>query len=168
MDGLEKKDLIATESRRDLLGNALVIVTPQDSAAIHSPADLTNATVTRIALGEAKTVPAGTYAKTYLEELGMWPAIQPKVIPCENVRAVLAAVESGNVDAGFVYKTDSMISKKVKIAYEVPAGDAPKISYPVALVKGAAQPDAAKKFLAYLGSDPAADVFTRAGFNVLK
>ena len=62
---------------------------------------------------------------------------------------MLAAVESGNVDAGFVYKTDAAISKKVKVAFEVPAGDAPKISYPLALLKDAPQPDAAKNFIAY-------------------
>jgi molybdate transport system substrate-binding protein len=80
---------------------------------------------------------------------------------------VLAAVESGNVDAGFVYKTDAAISKKIKVAFEVPAADAPKISYPFALLKDAPQPDAAKKFMAYLDSDAAAAVFKQFGFIVL-
>jgi molybdate transport system substrate-binding protein len=79
---------------------------------------------------------------------------------------VLAAVESGNVDAGFVYKTDSAISKKVKVAFEVPAGDAPKISYPLALVRDAPQPEAAKKFIAYLEAGDAAAVFKQFGFLV--
>lgn len=168
MDRLAAKGLLVQESRRDLLGNSLVIVTPPDSTDVHSPADLTNAVVQRIALGEVKNVPAGTYGKMYLEKLGLWRAIEPKVIPCENVRAVLAAVESQNVDAGIVYKTDSMISKKVKIAFEVPASDGPKISYPAALVKGSAEPEVARKFLAFLASDTSADVFRKAGFNVLK
>jgi phosphate-selective porin OprO and OprP len=56
-----------------------------------------------------------------LTQQQLWPAIEPKVVPTENVRAALAAVESGNVEAGVVYKTDAGISKKVKVAYEVPA-----------------------------------------------
>lgn len=168
MDGLTAKDLLVNETRKDMLGNSLVIVTPADNTAIHSPADLTNATVKHLALGELKAVPAGTYAKIYLQKIGAWPALEPKVIPCENVRAVLAAVASGNVDAGIVYKTDAAISKEVKIAFEVPAADGPKISYPIALVKGSPQSEAAKKFLAHLDSEAAAGVFTKFGFVVLK
>ena len=167
MDALEKKGLVATETRRDLLGNALVMVIPPENTAVHSPYDLTNAAVGRIAIGETKTVPAGAYTRIYLEKLGLWPDLQAKIIPCENVRAVLAAVESGNVDAGFVYKTDAAISKKVKTAFEVPVADGPKISYPVALVKGATQPAAAKNFLAYLESQPASAIFAKAGFDVI-
>jgi molybdate transport system substrate-binding protein len=166
-DALEKKGLLVSGTRKSLLGNSLVIVIPTDATTIHSPAELTNAVVQHIALGELKTVPCGTYAKAYLKKLALWPAIESKVVPCESVRAVLAAVESGNVDAGFVYKTDAAISKKVKVAYEVPAADAPKISYPLALLKGAPQPDAAKKFIAYLDSDAATAVFKKFGFIML-
>jgi len=168
MDELAAKGLLAVESRKDLLGNSLVVIAPADSTAIHSPADLTNAALKRLALGEVKAVPAGAYAKMYLEKAGLWPALEPKIISFENVRAVLAAVESGNVDAGLVYKTDAAISKKVKIVFEVPAADGPKISYPRALVKGSPQPEAAGKFLACLDSDGAARVFTKFGFVVLK
>ena len=167
MDALAAKNLLIAGSRRNLLGNSLVIVTATENATIHSPADLTNAVVRRIALGDAKIVPAGTYAKIYLEKFGLWPALETKVIPCENVRAVLAAVESGNVDAGFVYKTDAAISKSVKVAFAVPAADAPKILYPLALVKDAPQPGAAKKFLGFLAGQEAGEVFTRFGFIVL-
>jgi molybdate transport system substrate-binding protein len=166
-DALEKKGLLVSETRKSLLGNSLVIVTTSDAAAIHSSADLTNAAIQHLALGDVKSVPAGTYAKTYLEKIGVWPAVESKVVPCENVRAVLAAVESGNVDAGFVYKTDAAISKKVRVAFEVPAADAPKISYPLALLKDSPQPEAAKKFIAYLDSKAAAAVFKKFGFIVL-
>ena len=166
-DALEKKGFLVNGTRKSLLGNSLVIVTPTDVAMIHLPAELTNAAVPHIALGEVKTVPCGTYAKAYLEKTGIWPAVESKIIPCENVRAVLAAVESGNVDAGFVYKTDAAISKKVKVAYEVPAADAPKISYPLALLKDAPQPEAAKKFIAYLDSAAATGGFKQFGFVVL-
>lgn len=164
MDLLEKQGLLAGSSRTNLLGNALVLVTPLDSATIHAPTDLTNAAVERLALGEPKTVPAGTYAQAYLEKLQLWPAVQSKVIPCANVRAVLAAVESGNVDAGFVYATDAAMSKKVKISYEVPLKDGPKIIYPAALLKDAPRSDPAKKFMAYLSSKEAGQTFRQFGF----
>jgi molybdate transport system substrate-binding protein len=165
-DALEKKGLLVSGTRKSLLGNSLVIITTPDAAAIHSPSDLTNAVIQHLALGDVKIVPAGTYAKAYLEKIGVWPAVEPKVVPCENVRAVLAAVESGNVDAGIVYKTDAAISKKVKVAFEVPAADAPTISYPLALVKDSPQPEAAKKFISYLDSDAATAVFKQFGFIV--
>jgi len=165
-DALEKKGLLVSGTRESPLGNSLVIVTSAEAAAIHSPAELTNAAIQHIALGEVQTVPCGTYAKTYLERMSLWPAVESKVIPCASVRAVLAAVESGNVDAGFVYATDAATSKKVKVAFAVPAADAPKISYPLALLKDAPQPEAAKKFLAYLDSPAATAVFKQFGFLV--
>ena len=167
-DALEKKGLLVNGTRKSLLGNSLVIVTAPDITAIHAPAELTNAAVQHVALGELKTVPCGTYAKAYLEKLSLWPAIESKVVPCESVRAVLAAVESGNADAGFVYKTDAAISRKVKVSCEIPAAEAPRISYPLALLKEAPQPDAARKFMTYLESNAATAVFKQFGFLILK
>jgi molybdate transport system substrate-binding protein len=166
-DALEKQGLLVSGTRKSLLGNTLVLVTATGAATIHDPTGLTNAAVQHIALGDVKTVPCGTYAKACLEKLSLWPAVENKVVPCASVRAVLAAVESGNVDAGFVYKTDAAISQKVKVVYEVPAADAPKISYPLALLKDSPQPEAAGKFIAYLNSDAAATVFKKFGFIVL-
>jgi molybdate transport system substrate-binding protein len=167
MDVVEKLGLIDSGTRKSLLGNALVVVVPADSALqITSASDLTNATVKQIALGDPQAVPVGIYAQKWLNKAGVWTAIQPKVVPTESVRAALAAVESGNVDAGVVYKTDAGISRKVKIAYEVPSGDAPEISYPVALVKATGQPEAARKFLLYLDSAEAARVFVKFGFSL--
>ena len=93
--------------------------------------------------------------------------LKSKVIPCANVRAVLAAVESGNVDAGLVYKTDAAISKKVRVAFEVPIGIGPKIVYPAALAQDAPHRDAAKQFLSYLAHKEAGAVFRHRGFVVL-
>ncbi len=166
-DALEKKGLLVSGTRKNLLGNALVIVTTPDAAAVHSPADLTNTAIQHVALGDAKIVPCGTYAKAYLEKLQLWSVVEDKVVPCESVRTVLAAVESGNVDAGIVYKTDAATSKKVKVAFEVPLADGPKISYPLALIKDAPQPAAAKKFIARLDSAAATTVFKQFGFIVL-
>jgi molybdate transport system substrate-binding protein len=77
-------------------------------------------------------------------------------------------VESGNVEAGMVYKTDAAISKKVKVAYEVPIADGPKISYPMAIIKDSHQPQGAAQFLKYLDSDATGKVFETNGFIVLK
>jgi molybdate transport system substrate-binding protein len=165
MDSLAKKGLIDPATRKSRLGNTLVVVVAADSTLqINSAADLTNAAVKQIALADPKAVPAGVYAKAWLTQQQLWPAIEPKVVPTENVRAALAAVESGNVEAGVVYKTDAGISRKVKVAYEVPAKDAPDISYPMALVKESKQPDAAKNFLNYLDSKEAGDIFKKFGF----
>jgi molybdate transport system substrate-binding protein len=165
MDGLEKKGLIDITTRTSRLGNLLVVVISKESELpIKSAADLTNVAVKKIALADTKAVPAGVYAKEWLEKQQVWAALEPKVVPTENVRGALAAVESGNAEAGIVYKTDAHVSKKIKVAYEVPPTDAPKITYPMALVKESKQPVAAKKFLDYLASKEAGQTFRRFGF----
>ena len=167
MDGLEKKGLIVKETRISRLSNALVIVVTSDSALrIQSAADLAGPTVKRLALADPKTVPAGIYAREYLKRAGLWTVIEPKVIPTDNVRAALAAVESGNVDAGMVYKTDAAISRRVRIAYAIPAKESQDISYPVAVLKESKHLDAARRFLKHLGSDEAGRVFQNSGFIV--
>lgn len=168
MDELQKKHFLAPGTRRSLLGNTLVIVVPSDSnLPIHSAADLaSNPGIKKIALAQPSTVPAGIYSKEYLTRIGLWAKLSAKVIPTQNVRAALAAVESGNVEAGFVYKTDALISKKVKIACEIPIAEGKKISYPVAALAGSSDLPAAKKFLAYLESEPALAVFRKFGFTI--
>jgi molybdate transport system substrate-binding protein len=166
MDDLQKAGLIATETRRDLLSNALVLVVPNDSKlTIISPDELVSKTQ-KIAIADPRAVPAGIYTKEYLSGLGLWEKLAAKMVPTENVRASLAAVESGNVDAGFVYKTDANISKKVKIAFSVPIEKGPAIRYPIAIVKDAKDKNAAENFLRYLESDDTRKVFERYGFIV--
>jgi molybdate transport system substrate-binding protein len=165
MDALAKDGLIVTDSRRSLLSNTLAIVVNADNGAtVTTPADLAKPAIARIALAEPQTVPAGIYAKEYLQKTGLWKKIIDKVVPTENVRACLAAVESGNADAGIVYKTDALISKKVKIAFEVTVAEGPKISYPLAVVKESKNPAAAQKFVTYLASPEARAVFAKYGF----
>jgi molybdate transport system substrate-binding protein len=137
------------------------------TAQIKDARDLAKPEVKRVALAEPSSVPAGVYAKAYLEKLGLWAAISAKVVPTENVRAALAAVESGNVEAGFVFKTDAAISKKVRIVYEVTAAEGPKISYPVAVVKASEHAEAARHFIAYLSGGAAKAEFEKFGFIVL-
>jgi len=167
MDGLEKRGLVAKGTRHSLLSNTLVVVVPADSSlTIASPADLATSKVRVLALAEPQSVPAGIYAKEWLKAQKLWSRVIDKVVPTENVRAALAGVESGNADAGIVYKTDAGISKKVKIAYEVPAASGPKISYPLAVIADSKHQEAARKLLAYLESSAALDVFRRYGFIV--
>ncbi len=165
MDGL--KDYILKETRKSKLSNVLVIVVAADSASpIRTAKDLADPKIKRIALADPKTVPAGIYARTYLEKAQLWAALEAKVVPTDNVRAALAAVESGNVEAGMVYKTDAAISKKTKVACEIPREEGPDISYPMAVLKASRQPEAAKRFLQYLDSAEAAKVFEKFGFLI--
>ena len=166
MDDLQKAGLIVSDTRHDMLSNALVIVVPNDSQlTITSPGDLLTK-INKIAVADPRAVPAGIYTKEYLSGLGLWEKLESKIVPTENVRAALAAVESGNVDAGFVYKTDANISKKVKIAFSVPVEKGPAILYPAAIVKETRNRVAAENFLRYLQSDNARKLFERYGFIV--
>jgi molybdate transport system substrate-binding protein len=169
MDGLEKRKLLLAGTRKSILSNTLVVVVPVDSnLKIGKPADLAMPSIRAIALAEPQSVPAGIYAKEYLRKQGLWTKVIDRLVPTENVRAALAAVESGNVDAGIVYKTDAGISKRVKIAYEVPKAESPSISYPFAVLAGSEHKEAAKKLLAYLESPPALAVFRKYGFLLLE
>jgi len=165
MNDLEKQGLIAKGTRKDLLSNSLVIVVPGDSSVtMTSAAQLAGPKIQKIALGQPQSVPVGIYAKEYLKKIGVWDQIAARVIPTESVRAALAAVETGNVDAGIVYKTDALISKKVKVAYEVPIAEGPAIAYPAALIQGSKHAAAAKKFLDYLSGPSSLKTFEKYGF----
>jgi molybdate transport system substrate-binding protein len=167
MDDLGKKGRLELGTRKNLLSNQLVIVVPSDSKlAIASPKDLLKPEVKRIALAEPP-VPVGVYSSKYLADEGLWDKIKPKVVPVQDVRATLASVESGNVEAGFVYKTDAAVSKKVKIVYEVPIDKGPKIVYPVAIVKESKRKATARDFLNYVQIPASKELFKKYGFVVL-
>ena len=166
MDGLQAAGLVRAADRRDVLSNVLVAIVPAGvRAGIASPPDL--AGVSRLALADPQAVPAGVYARTWLESIGLWDGVKDKVIPTLNVRAALAAVESENVDAGIVYRTDAQLSKRVRIAFEVPRDKGPAIAYPLAPLAASARP-ATSSLLAYLVSPPALAVYRRYGFVVLE
>ncbi len=166
MDALEKLNLIVKSTRKDLLGNSLVVITPEHGLKISEPGDLTKSAIRHLSIGDPKAVPAGIYAKTWLEKAGLWKTLEPKVVPGENVRAAMAVVESGNAEVGIVYKTDAAISKKVQIALEIPPADGPKITYPAALLTDSRNQAPARKFLTYLASKEAAAIFVKFGFTV--
>src|SRR4030095_16559436 len=153
MDNLDKNNLLEPGTRKDLLSNQLVIIVPADSKlGLSSPKDLLKTDVKRIALAEPSSVPVGVYSSKYLTDEGLWGQLKLKIVPVQDVRATLASVQSGNVDAGFVDKTDAAASRKVKIAYEVPIARGPKIIYPVAIIKQSRRKDAARDFMSYVQS----------------
>jgi molybdate transport system substrate-binding protein len=163
MEKVEKTKLVNNVTK--LLTNSLVIVVPAESdAKVSRGTDLAN--FKRIALGDPAAVPAGVYAKTWLTKQNLWDSIGPKCVGSENVRAALAAVEAGNADAAIVYKTDAAISKKVKIAWTVPASESPAIAYPMAICTATKQEDEAAKFADFLKSEEASKIFTARGFGL--
>lgn len=168
MDLLEKNRRLEPGTRKNLLSNHLVIVVPADSKlAIASPKDLLKPDVKKIALADPAAVPVGVYTSRYLAEEGLWERLKSKIVPVLDVRATLASVESANVEAGFVYKTDAATSNKVKVVYKVPLGKGPKIVYPIAIVRDSKKKDAAGEFLNFLFSPAGKAIFTKFGFVFL-
>jgi molybdate transport system permease protein len=152
-------------SQVPLLSNRLVVLVPPDGArSIHAVGDLLSPSVRRIAAGDPTAVPAGAYTRRYLESLGLWSALAPKIVPGVSVRAALAAIDAGEVDAAFVYRTDAAVARRAVMAFEVPAGQAPPIIYPAALIAGARHPAAARDLLEYLQGPASMAVFERHGF----
>jgi molybdate transport system substrate-binding protein len=161
----EQAGVIAGDTRVDLLSNQLVVVVPADRAVhLSSVRELAGAAFPRIAFGDPDAVPVGVYARRYLESLGLWQAIQPKIVPVVSVRSAVGAVENGGVDAAFVYRTDAALSSKVAVAYAVPIDQGPVIRYPAAVVRTSRQPEAARQFLLYLQGPEARATFERGGF----
>ena len=168
MDYLEKKGLLAAGTRRNPLGNRLVLIAPVRKPVKLQPAPgfplgkaLGNG---RLALAEPNSVPAGRYAKAALEKLGVWSDMAGRVAAADNVRAALALVARGEAPLGVVYQTDARAEPSVMIAGTFPADSHPPIVYPVAAVKGAK--GGAMPFLAHLSTPRARAIFEKHGFTV--
>lgn len=169
MDVVAAAQMLVEGSRVDLVRNQLAIVVPNDRPRTMTGArDLLGASYRRIAIGDPTAVPAGVYAKAWLEKEGLWAQLEPRMVPGGSVRAALAAVESGAADAGIVYRTDVRVALKATVAYVLPADRGPRIAYPGALVRGSAAADEAKRFLDYLRSAAAARIFQRFGFSAVQ
>jgi molybdate transport system substrate-binding protein len=165
MDRVQEQGLLLGKSRRNLLSNQLAVVALKESPlSLSAAADLAGPAVGRISIADPKAVPNGVYARQYFEKLGLWARLEPKVIPVQNVRGSLAAVESGNVDVAVLYRSDAQISDKVKLLFEVPAAKGPAIVYPFAALKGGSNPRGAQRFLKYLSGKDSLAVFRRYGF----
>ncbi|MFA6075146.1 MAG: molybdate ABC transporter substrate-binding protein [Negativicutes bacterium] len=169
MDELEKQNLINKETRRNLAGNELALVVPQNSTlALTCYQDLDKTVVEKIALGEPSTVPAGQYAQQTLQKINLWDKIKAKIVFAKDVKAVLTYVETGNVDAGIVYKTDTLNNNKIKIIATAPKDSHSPIVYPAAILTDTKQAKTAEDFLTYLFSPDAKVVFEKYGFVVEK
>lgn len=166
MDYVAKKNLIVADSRRNLLGNELVLIAPSDSTM---PAGVDGIAAKlgsgKLVLADPDAVPAGRYAKAALQKLGQWDAVQASMVSAKDVRAALAFVERGEAAAGIVYATDAQVSKKVRIVGTFPESSHPAIVYPVALVAGKDDADA-KAFYRFLFGPEARQVFLDAGFSL--
>jgi len=154
-------------SRVDLLSNQLAIAVPDDRPRpITSARGLLDPAIRRIAIGDPAAVPAGVYAKQYLQMVGIWPELSMKIVPSGSVRLALAAVESGAADAAIVYHTDIASATHAREAMVILASEGPRIVYPAALVLSGSNPEGARRLLTFLRSPEAAAVFVRAGFLV--
>lgn len=169
MDALQQKNLILTETRRNLLSNSLVLVVLRNSTlGLMDFKQLTNANVKKISVGEPRSVPAGQYAKEVFKNLGILEQLRPKLVYGNSVRNVLGTVESGNADAGVVYATDAKISNQVKQVATAPAKLHTPIVYPMAIISASRHQAAARTYAQFLTGRDARAVFKQYGFGVAK
>lgn len=164
MDTLEQSGQLVAGTRGILAKNRLVLVVPNNVTGISSFYNLRDSKIKKIAIGEPRSVPAGQYAEQALQKLGIYQSIKPKFVYANNVRQVLAAVESGNADAGLVYLTDAKITNKVKVVVAADEKYHSPIVYPIAVLKRSKNTQAAKDFLQFLSNDQAKTVLTKYGF----
>jgi molybdate transport system substrate-binding protein len=170
MDWAQARNLIKPQSRVDLLGNRLVLIAPSDAKfstlALERNALLAAIGQSRLATGEVNSVPAGIYAKSALEKLGLWNDVRPRLAQADNVRAALVLVARGEAALGIVYETDAKAEPRVKVVATFPPDTHAPIVYPFALTANA-KGEGPAGFLAFLQTDTARTVFTSQGFIVL-
>ena len=175
MDKLAEGDLIAAETRRDILGNTLVLVAHgKDAPPVTIAAGFDLAGLLgdgKLSMALVDSVPAGQYGKEALENLGVWPSVEANVAQSENVRAALALVALGEAPYGIVYASDAIADDEAKDQVSVvgtfPADSHKPIVYPAAVVKGSAHAGAAAGFMAHLSSDAGDAIFAAQGFAIL-
>ena len=169
MDYLQSRKLLAPGSRKDVLGNQLVLVAPADSTASvkisSGPALVQALSGARIATGDPDSVPVGKYAKAALTKLGVWDHFQGRLVRAEDVRSALAFVARGDAPFGIVYLTDAKIEKRVKLLDVFPQEAYPPIRYPIAMTAGAGAD--AGRFIDFVTGKRAAVIFQSYGFALI-
>ncbi|WP_210364274.1 molybdate ABC transporter substrate-binding protein [Bacillus sp. REN3] len=166
-DQLVADGFIDKNNQIDLVGNEIVLVVPKDGdKGINGFKDLAKAD--KISIGTPEAVPAGKYAKETFDHLDLWKAIESKTVYAKDVRQVLTYVETGNVDAGVVYKTDAQGSQKVKIVETADKDSHGPIIYPAGIVKNSKQMEEAQLFYEYLQNEKSMATFEKFGFKGLK
>jgi len=162
--GIQRRLLLA-EAQREFATNVLVLIVPAErSSTVQRLQDLARPEIRRIAMGRTATVPAGRYARQAIDALRLWPALQQKIVSGDSVRAVLDAVASGDVDAGFVYATDVPVAGGRVRVVQTLAVQTP-IRYPATVVAASGQQALARDFIAFLNQPQARAVFSRHGFG---
>ena len=168
MDALEKRDLLLKETRRDLLQNQMVLVVPKNhknnNIKLNDFDDLSSQEITTIALGEPKSVPAGTYAQEVLTSFNIADKVNSKAVYAKDVRQVLNYVATGNVDAGIVYRTDAQASDNTKIVATAPETSHSSVVYPIAVIKDSDRPEAATELIEFLTTPKVQEVLENYGF----
>lgn len=167
MKALVDKHLMDDVTVRDLLENKVVLITQLGSPTLSSFNDLTQQGIVRIGVGDPKSVPAGQYARQVFDALGLSEQLSSKFVYAKDVREVLSWVETGNVDAGVVYETDSKISEKVQVDAYAPEGTHTPVTYPVGVLKDGKHAALARSFVEFLFTDEAKSIFVSYGFTVL-
>ena len=168
MDTLEEAGLIENDSRKNLLGNSITLIAASEKeGVVQGYESLTSDDVASISIGTPESVPAGKYAQQTLQNLGIWDQIEDKIVYAKDVRQVLEYVDTGNVDCGLVYSSDTIVMETGVIVENLPEDSHDPIVYPAALIKDSAQREAAAKFLDFLQTDYAKGVFEKYGFTVL-
>jgi molybdate transport system substrate-binding protein len=169
MDYLQKRNLLAPGSRKDVLANQLVLVGPADSTATvkitSGPALVQALGGARIATGDPDSVPVGKYAKAALIKLGVWEQVEGRLVRAEDVRSALAFVARGDAPFGIVYLTDAKIEKRVKLLDVFPRETYPPIRYPIAMTAGAGAD--ASRFVEFVTGKRAAVIFQNYGFELI-
>jgi len=166
MDDIDRKGLVASNSRKNFAGNAVVLIKPANSnIPINSLEDLRRREVGKIAIGNPKTVPAGRYAEEALRHFNLWEGLKEKLVFAENVRQVLDYVARGEVDAGLVYSTDAMVrSKEVKVVMKLPEGSHQPVIYPIGVVKGTKEESLSRAFVDLVLSAEGQKILSQYGF----
>lgn len=174
MDYLAERKLIDPATRKNLLGNQLVLIAPAAATAALKIAPnfalAAHLGHDKLAMANPDSVPAGKYGKAALQALGVWPAVERQVARAANVRAALVLVARGEAPYGIVYRSDALAEPKVRIVDSFPAGSHQPIVYPLALTahaKSGASVPAAQRFAAYLQGEGAAALWKKFGFTVL-
>jgi molybdate transport system substrate-binding protein len=167
LDALEKEGLIDKATRKKILADKLVLITPKGEEKVKSFADLASPGVGKVAIGDPATVPAGEWAKETLVNLGLWEKVQPKLVLAKDVQQVKAYVETGSVDVGLVWRSTAVTTAKVRIAAEAPEKAHRPIFFTGAVVGSSKEKETALDFLNYLAGPEAAAVFARHGFTPL-
>jgi molybdate transport system substrate-binding protein len=145
-----------------------VLVSDESSGvSVETLANLAVPEISRIAIGHPNIVPAGTYAKEALTHFGLWETLQPKFVFGTDVRATLAYVTAGNVDVAIVYKTDTTLTRRIRVLYQLPPEAYTPIIYPAVVMKSSPRKQLARRFMTYLHSMKSGEIFEKHGFTFL-